>query len=212
MLSKCKGLSAVQLGTLLNLAQAALAGELVLLGTHLHIVLRVAQRAVLCEEGTVTAVQNVQVGVCKMGIGIDINSSVVVADEFRHDRCAVRGIFTVQNQSGARLHRAEQLTGKLVLVIKIEGTVDMAALILVLESAIDNHDMVEPVIELPIQKLDECALVDARQVVRLFLGDEVRKLKAWRTFHVTDRLDGCICRYLGLFFGDHISRVLKHTQ
>lgn len=212
MLSKGKGLSAVQLGTLLNLAQAALARELVLLGIHLHIVLRVAQRAVLGEEGTVTAVQNVQVGVCKMGIGINIKSSVMMADEFRHDRCAVRRIFTVQNQSGARLHGAKQLTGKLVLVIKVEGAVDVTALILVLETAIYNHDTVETVIELPIQKLDECALVDARQVVRLFLGDEVRKLKAWRTFHVTDGLEGCICRYLGLFFGDHITRVLKHAQ
>lgn len=212
MLAKGEGLSAVQLGTLLDLAQAALTGELVLLGIHLHIVLRVTQRAMLGKEGTVTPVQNVHVGVCEMRIGIDIDSSVMVADEFRHDRCAVRRVFTVQNQSGARLHRAKQITGKLVLVIIVEGAVDVTAFVFILETAVDDHDVVETVIELPIQKLDECALVDARQVVRLFLGDKVRKLEAGRTFDVADGLKGCICRYLGLFFDDHIRRVLKHAQ
>lgn len=205
-------MSAVQLGTLLNLAQSALAGKLVLLGIHLHIVLRVAKRSMLGEEGTVTPVQNVHVGVCKVRVRIDINSSVMMANKFRHNRCAVRGVFTVQNEGGARLDGAKQITGQLVLIVIVQSACDVAAFILVLETAVHNHNVVESVIELPIQKLHEGALVNARQVVRLLLWHKVRKLEAWRTVHVADRLKGCICRYLGLFFGNDIGRMLKHTQ
>jgi hypothetical protein len=151
-------------------------------------------------------------GYDEVRVSIDIDSSVMVADEFRHNRCAVRGVFTVQNQGSARLDGAKQITGQLVLIIIVQGTIDVATLILVLETTVDNHDMVEAVAEFSIQKLDECALVDARQVVRLLLGDKVRKLKAGRTVDIAGRLKGCICRYLGLFLRNYIGRMLKHTQ
>lgn len=212
VLAKGKGLSAVQLGTLLDLAQAALAGELVAIGIHLHIVLGEAQGAVLGKEGAVSAVQNVHVGICEVGVGIDIDGAVVCTNVAGHDRSAVCRVFTVQNKSSAGLGRAEELTSKLLLIIVVDGAIDVPALVLVLEAAIDDHDVVKAVVELSVQKFEEGALVDARHFVRLILGDEVRKLQSGRTFEVTDGLKGCICRYLCLLFGHHIRRVLKHTQ
>lgn len=181
-------------------------------GVHFNIILGIAERTVLCKEGAVTSIENVQIGVRQIRVGVDINSSVVMANVLGHKRCAVRGIFTVQDEGCSGLGSAEQFTRKAFLVVVVEGAIDVATLILVLKAAVNNHDIVEAVIELPIKKFKQSVLADARQSVRLILGDEVRKLGGWRTFHVADGLEGCICWYLGLFFGNHIRWVLKHTQ
>lgn len=212
VLAKGKGLSAVQLGTLLDLAESTLAGEFMTIGVHFNVVLGVAKGAVLGEEGAVASVENVQIRVGQVGVGVDIDSAVVVANVLGHDGRAVSGIFTVKDESSPGLGRSEQLTRKFLLVVVIEGAVDVAALILILEAAVNDHDVVEAVIELPVKKFKQSVLANARQSVRLILTDEVRKLGGGRTVHVGDRLEGCICRYLGLFFGNHICRVLKHTQ
>ena len=212
VLAEGEGLGAVELGTLLDLAESTLAGEFMLLIVHLNVVLRVTHGTVLGKERAVATIENVHIRVGKVWVSVDVDSPVLVTDVLGHDRRAVGRVLAVQDQSGARLRLAEQFVGKFFLVIVVERAIDVAAFILVLETAVDDHDVVEAVIELPTKKLEQSALVDARQSVRLILGGEVRKLQGRRTFDVTDGLEGCICRYLGLFFGNHICRVLKHTQ
>ena len=88
----------------------------------------------------------------------------------------------------------------------------MTTLVLILEAAVDDHDVVKAVIELPVKKLKQSVFTDARQIVRLILRDEVRQLGGRRTVHITDGREGCICGYLGLFVGNNICGVLKHAQ
>jgi hypothetical protein len=95
VLTKGESLGTVQLGTLLDLTKSALTGELVLFVIHLDVVLRVTERPVRSEERAVSAIQNVHVWVCKIGISIDIDRAVLVTNVLGHNGRTMRRVFTV---------------------------------------------------------------------------------------------------------------------
>lgn len=68
----------------------------------------------------------------------------------------------------------------------------MPAFVFILETAVDDHDVVEPVVELSVHEFHQDVLLDARQCVGLVLGNEVRKLKARSVVDFPNRLEWCI--------------------
>lgn len=147
-----------------------------------------------------------------MRVSINIDGAIMMSQVLGHDGSPVGRVFAVQDKRSTGLGSTEEFTGETFLVVIVQCTGDVTTLILILEAAVDDENVVELVIELAVHEFQKSALVDARQRVRAILRDEVRQLHAGRARNVTDGLDGCICRYLGLFIGNNICWVLKHTQ
>lgn len=78
----------------------------------------------------------------------------------------------------------EQLCRKLFLVIVVQGTINMTTFILVLETAIDNQNFIELVLELAIEDVTHGAFLNSGEAVRLIFGDEVRYLESVRFFEI----------------------------
>lgn len=79
MLTKCKGLCSAQLRTLLlDASKAAFAGISMLLRTHFNIVLGIASKFVVNEEGAVASIENVNLGIGKFWVLVGIASPVLV--------------------------------------------------------------------------------------------------------------------------------------
>lgn len=193
ILPERKSLSPIQLGPLLHLAEASLASEFVLLGRHLDIVLRVAQRAVLGEEGTVTTVQDIQIGVGELRVVVRVESAILVTNVLGHNRGAMGRVFAVEDQGRPRLGCGEELGGQVVLVVVVDSAIDMASLVLIFKAAVDDHHVVKTIVVFPIQELHQDVFVDTRQCICLVLRKDVRKLQAGGSFNVDDRREWCIC-------------------
>lgn len=166
----------------------------------------------LRKECTVATLQNVHVGIAKVRVLIHIIGTILMADILRHNRGPVGGIFTMEDQGRARLWACEEFGGQEVLVVVVHGSGDVPALVLILESAVDDHDVIETIIVLAIQELHEDTLIDARQCIGLVLRKGVRELQARGSFNVGDRRKWCICSIVSLFIDNNILRVLKHAQ
>lgn len=205
-------MSSVQLGTLLHLAEAALAGEFVFLGRHFDVVLGVTKCAVFGEERTVTSVQDVQIRITQVGVLVNVEGAVPMADVLRHDGSSVGRIFAVQNKGRPGLGAGKELRSQVLLVVVVHRAVDVSSLILVLKAAIDNQNVVELFVEFPIHELQENGFVDTGQRVSLVLMDDMREVEARGSFDVANRLKWCICSKVGLFFDNNILWMLKHTQ
>lgn len=159
-----------------------------LLGVHFDVVLGIAQRSMLRKERAVPALQDVQVGVGEVGIVVHVEGTVLVPNEFGHDGRAVRRILAVQNQRRARFGTGEQLRGQKLLVVVVDRSVDVTPLVLVLEPAVDHHDVVEPVVVLAVHHLHQGTLADPRERIGLILRDDMWQLLARGTIDIADRL------------------------
>ena len=88
MLTKCKGLCSAQLRTLLlDASKSTLAGVSVFLRTHLYIILWIASKFMIQEEGTVATVENVYFRIGKFGVLVSVASPVLMTKEFRPEPC-----------------------------------------------------------------------------------------------------------------------------
>ena len=178
LLTKGKGLGTVELCALLELAHALFALLLVILVVHLDVVLGEALGAVAGKELAVAAFENVHLGEGKLGVLEVVDSTVTIADELGHARGTELRVFTVEDQEsvGSDTTVLEQILGQLVLVVVVDGTVDVAAVVLVLEAAVNDQNLVVVRAVVAIEDVDESVLLDAGKAVGLFLVEEVRKL------------------------------------
>lgn len=163
MLPKGKGLGAVELGSLLDFAQTSLTGELVFLVSHLDVVLRETEGSVLGVERAIAAVEDVHVGVCQIRVRININGAVLVTQVLGHDGGTVSRVFTVQDNGSAGLRGIKEFASEVILVVVVNGAINMAALILILEAAIDDQDVVKLIVKLAIHELQKGVLLNTRQ-------------------------------------------------
>jgi len=83
LLAKGKGLGTAQLVALSHFVKTALAGVLILLGVHFHVILREAAGRVVLEERTVASVQNVKLGIGQLGILSGIEVAILLTNELR---------------------------------------------------------------------------------------------------------------------------------
>lgn len=74
-----------------------------------------------------------------------IYRTITLPDELSHERCAVVGVFAMEDESLIRrsgylllLLRGEQLVGKDLLVVEVDGAVNVTASELILKTTIDD--------------------------------------------------------------------------
>lgn len=174
-LPKSKSLVTKQLLPLLDLGHAALAGQLMSLIIHLDIILRKAFGAVVGEEFAVAAVENVEVWVGESGVVGGIDITVVVADVFCGERRTVDRILAVEDEESRGLWRgsiAEELVGELLLVVEINGMLDVPAIVFILKAAVDYEYSVVVGAVFGVQNVDHGVLRDARETVGFIIRDE----------------------------------------
>lgn len=82
VLAESEGLGSAQLGALSEPTHLALAGVGMLLGAHLDVVLREAAATMVGEERAVPSFQDVDLGVCELGIAVLVDRAIVSTDEF----------------------------------------------------------------------------------------------------------------------------------
>src|SRR5258706_1308124 len=85
MLSECKRLRSAQFPTILPKApHLPLACESMFFRIHFHIILRKAALSMVHEEGTVSAIKNVDFGIIQVRIMLKVHCPILFADESRH--------------------------------------------------------------------------------------------------------------------------------
>jgi hypothetical protein len=215
LLAKGEGLGTVELCALLELAHALFTLLLVVLVVHLDVVLREALGAVAGKELAVATFEDVHLGEGELGVLEVVDGTITVADELGHARGTEFRVFTVEDQEsvGSDTAMLEQVLGQLVLVVVVDGAVDVATVVLVLEAAVNNQDLVVVRAVVAIEDVDECVLLDAGEAVRLFLVEEVRKLLLVGLVEVhRDRGRRVDVRVVVLLAIDDIVGVLKHAK
>ena len=147
VLAECEGLVAEELlAVTLDLGEAALAVELVAVVVHLNVVLRVALGAVGGEELAVAAIEDVHLRVGEMRVAGGVDIAVVIADKLGRQRGAVDRVLAVEHEQGLRsilaAALAEEIVGEVLLVVKIDGILDVSTLVFVFESTVNDEDAV----------------------------------------------------------------------
>lgn len=215
LLAKGESLGTIELCALLELAHALFALLLVVLVVHLDVVLREALGAVAGKELAVTTFENVHLGEGELRVLEVVDSTVTVADELGHARGTEFRVFTVEDQESVGSDTAvlEEVLGQLILVVVIDSAVDVATVVLVLEAAVNDQDLVVVRAIVAIEDVDESVLLDAGEAVGLFLVEEVRKLLLVGLVEVHGdggrRVD---VRVVVLLAIDDIVGVLKHAK
>lgn len=186
LLSKSEGLCTTELGSiLLELAKAHLTFLLVVLVLHLNVVLGKALCPVVGEELAIAAIEDVHFGVGELWVLEVVDSTVTVAHKLGHAGSTKLGVFTVENeQSLCGRVSFEELLSQLLLVVEVESTIDVASVVLVFETAIDDVDTVVVSVVVAAENIEESVLLDPRQAIGLIFREEVRKLGLVDLVHV----------------------------
>jgi hypothetical protein len=132
--------------------------------------------------------QDVHFRVGKPRIVVNVDRTIPVTDEFcpddmlerakhdvkkrslpnLHDRSTVRRVLAVEDQNRfGNIFLVEQVDSEGILVVEINGPINVAALIFIFESAVDYHSTVISVIIFSIDHVNENAVVDPRETVGL---------------------------------------------
>lgn len=114
-----------------------------LLGLHLDVVSREAPITMVLVEGTVATIKDVSFGVGQVWIGLVVDLAILASNVLAHERSTVSRVFTVKDQQRLGwLLMLEQLRGKLLLVVEVHSTFNVATLIFILETTIYDNSLV----------------------------------------------------------------------
>jgi hypothetical protein len=106
----------------------------------------------------------------------------------------------------------EQAFGKLLFVAEVHCALNVATIVLVLETAIDDHFVVIYMVIDAIEDLDESSRSDTRETLGLACV-EMGKLECRDIIHIHHGLQTTWLIAILVLLGIHdIARVLKHTQ
>jgi hypothetical protein len=96
LLAKGKGLSSAEsLATLAKTTHLSLTGKGVLGIMHLDVGLRVASVTMLGKEATISTVQDIYLGIGKLGVVFGVRRPILSTDMTGHDRGSVSRVFAV---------------------------------------------------------------------------------------------------------------------
>ena len=179
---------------------------------HLDVVLGEAERAVLLKELAVTAVKDVHLRIGEFWVLEVVDRPVLVANELGHARCTVDRVFAVEDEEGVWwVGLLEKLFCQKRLVVVVDGTFNVATLVLVLETAVDDHDFVVVGIVVTVEYADQSVLLDAGKTIVCF-GRSVRKLVLMHSVDIIGRLQRWHWRRIVFAVPHDIVRVLEHAQ
>jgi hypothetical protein len=145
---------------------------------HLHVLRREAATTVASKEGTVAAFQNVDLWEGKSWIVLGVGGAILGTDMASHQGSAMRRVFAVKDeQSSSRPRLLEELIREKILVVVVDSSFDVTSLVLVLETAVDDHFRVVMIGVFTVENLQQGLLLDARYRVGRVLRVEVREGK-----------------------------------
>jgi hypothetical protein len=126
----------------------------------------------------------------------------------------VRRVLAVEDQNRVgNIFIVEQVDSEGILVVEINGPINVAALIFIFEAAVDYHSTVISVIIFSIDHVDENAVADPRETVGLVLRGEVWQMQLRNRVDIGYGLDdGTRCQTRILVPLENILWVLKHTE
>jgi hypothetical protein len=176
-LAESKSLGTAEAFTGLEPAHFAFTCALMLLVGHLNVFRRVAATPKPFEEGAVTPIKDIYFGVRELGVKLSIRCSVLSPDMAGHQRSTVSRVLAMKDKKRSTVHGSfEELGSQKILVIMVNSTINVATLILVFETAIDDHLLVKVFCVLAIQNLQQSLLGDSRngicRVVRQKVGKD----------------------------------------
>lgn len=159
------------------------------LRVHLNIVLWKATDRMLCKELAVATIQNVDFGICELGVLVSVGSTILLADMTGHDGSTMCRVFAMEDQQGLPWQTLlKELTREQLFVIVIDSTVNMPAIELILKPAIDDHPLIKLTVEFSIQNRQQGLLGDSRNAVRLTFLEEMRQCWLMEFVNVHDRV------------------------
>ena len=106
------------------------------------------------------------------------------------------------------LRRTKQLFRKMILVVEIDGTVDVAAIKLILKPAINYNCFVKPIFVIALEHRYQCLLADPRKTVWFVIWDEIWKAELMALINIHD----CVKGTLRLLCLHYVRGMLEHTQ
>lgn len=216
VLAEGEGLRTEKLWARLDLGHAAFAGLLVTLVVHLNIVLRVALAWLLTEEAAVSSIEDVHLRESEAGVVLHVDVAVVATNELGGERSTVDGVFAVKDDESVRWVSAvfEECIGEQLLVVKVDGAFDVATVVFVFKSAVDDDDLLVLAVVLGIKNVGHGFLGNTGQAIGVVVGNKVGKLE--RVFlldlHHGSELGSRRQLEDFLFFLHHIVGVLEHTE
>ena len=84
---------------------------------------------------------------------LHVNVAVVATDELGGKRCTVDGVFAVEDEKSVRRVGAllEEFLGEELLVVEVDGALDVATVVFVFKSAVDDDDLLVLVVVLGVE-------------------------------------------------------------
>lgn len=194
MLSKCESLCASKLSSAslaVDPAHLTLTGASMVLVLHLNVVLWEALITEFFEEPAVATLEDVDFRIVESWVVLNVCSAVLLTDMASHQWRSMCRIFAVEHEESlVRAGLFEKLVGKDVLVVVIEGAVDVAAIVLVLETAVDHLLLIVVAIILSVEDLDKSVTSDAWNAILISIWIEVWKDWLVDFINVHDGVEG----------------------
>lgn len=183
---------------------------------HFDVVLRVALAWLLAVETAVTTIEDVHLRESKAGVVLHVDVAIVATNELGGKRSTVDGVFAVENEESVRRVSAilEEFVGEQLLVVKVDGAFDVATVVFVFKSAVDDNDLLVFAGVLGVKNVGHGFLSDTGQAVGIVVGNKVGKLKSVFLFHLHCGSELSGRRQLEdlLFLLHYVVRVLEHAE
>lgn len=129
---------------------------------HLNVVLREALARLLAVEAAVATIEDIHLRESEARVVLHVHVAVVATDELGGERGTVDRILAVQDEKDVGWVSAvfKECVGEKLLVVKVDGTFDVAAIVFVFKSAVDDNDLLVLAVVLGIKNVGHGLLGD----------------------------------------------------
>jgi hypothetical protein len=98
-------------------------------------------------------------------------------------------VFAVEKQKSPSFHRAvEQVRGEQLLIIVVDGPINVTSVIFILESTVNDKSVVVVLVVLAVQNIKEGVPRNSGYAVILVLGEEMREHRVGSLFDIENGL------------------------
>ena len=166
-----------------------LTGSGVLGSIHFDICLRIASVAVLSEEATVSALQDVYLGIGQTGVTLRIDGAILRTYVTCHQRRPMHRVFAMEDQKSPSFQRAvEQVRGEQLLIIIVDGSINVTSVVFILEPTVDDEFVVIVLGVLAVQNFKEGLSRKPGYAIVLVVRVEMREHRLGGLFDIENGL------------------------
>jgi len=170
----------------------------------------------LTVETAVTAIENVHLRESEAWVVLHVDVAIVATNELGGKRSTVDGVFAVENEESVRRVSAvlEEFVGEQLLVVKVDGAFDVAAVVFVFKSAVDDNDLLVFAGVLGVKNVGHGFPSNTGEAIGIVVLDKVGKLECVFLLHLHGGSELGGRRQLEdiLLFSHHVVGVLEHAE